>query len=73
MNLPSEEYTQAIEQAKANLADAMERGEDALLDWNEIARELFTPEEIAEAEAEAIRMFEQAERREAKKSTRRIA
>ena len=69
----SSDYAEAIRQAEANLADIMERGEEALGDWQELARELFTPEERAEAEAEAIRMFEQAERREAKKRTRRIA
>ena len=47
------DYAQAIAQAKANLADARERGEEALGDWDELARELFTPEEIAEAEAKA--------------------
>ena len=70
----SDEYAQAIEQAKANLADARTRGEEALGDdWDELARKHFTPEEIARAEAEAIRMFEQAERKETKKRTRRIA
>lgn len=42
------EYKQAIEQVKANLADLEERGEDALGEtWDEIQKELFTPEEIA--------------------------
>lgn len=42
------EYQQAIEQAKANFADLMERGDDALGGtWDELRKELFTPEEIA--------------------------
>lgn len=42
------EYRQAIQQAKANLADLMERGDDALGGtWDELEKELFTPEEIA--------------------------
>lgn len=43
-----DEYLQAIEQAKANLADLMERGDEALGGtWEELRKELFTPEEIA--------------------------
>ena len=42
------EYQQAIEQAKVNLADLTERGDDALGGtWEELRKELFTPEEIA--------------------------
>jgi DNA-binding XRE family transcriptional regulator len=42
------EYEQAIAQAKANLADLKERGADAIGEsWDDIQRELFTPEEIA--------------------------
>ena len=37
----------AIEIAKKNLADAKKRGDEALLSWDEIERELFTPDEIA--------------------------
>lgn len=45
------EYLQAIEQAKANLADLMERGDEALGGtWDELEKELFTPEEIAESD-----------------------
>jgi len=70
-------YAKAIRQAKANLADVRKRGEEALGDWQELARELFTPEERSEAKAEAIRMFEQAEAREEHRKTgrrkRRIA
>ena len=42
------EYRQAVAQAKANLADLMERGDEALGGtWEEFEKELFTPEEIA--------------------------
>lgn len=46
----SREYEQAIVQAKENLADARERGADAIGEcWDDVQRELFTPEEIAES------------------------
>lgn len=46
----SREYEQAIAQAKANLADAQARGADAVGEsWDDVQRELFTPEEIAES------------------------
>jgi len=41
-------YMEAVEVAKANLADARERGEDALGEsWEDIRKELLTPEERA--------------------------
>ena len=41
----------AIEQAKANFADLMERGDDAIGDdWEDVRKELFTAEEIAESD-----------------------
>jgi len=52
------EYKQAVEQAKANLADARECGADALGDWDEIERELFTPEEIAASDLRVAMMVE---------------
>ena len=52
------EYKQAVEQAKANLADAREHGADALGDWDEIERELFTPEEIAASDLRVAMMVE---------------
>ena len=64
-------YRRAIRQAKANLADVRRRGKEALGSWQELARELFTPEELAEAraeaktKAEAIRMLEQADTQKA--------
>ena len=69
----SSEYAQAIEQAKANLADVRERGVEALGSWRELMHELFTPEQIAEAEAEADRMIETANRKKAGRRNRRIA
>ena len=42
----------AIEQAKANFADLMERGDDAIGDdWEDVRKELFTVEEIAESDS----------------------
>lgn len=42
------EYRQAVDQAGANLADLKVRGDDALGGtWDELEKELFTPEEIA--------------------------
>ena len=41
-------YVQAIKQAKANLADVKERGNDALGEsWEDIRKELLSPEERA--------------------------
>ncbi len=42
------QYMQAVEQAKANFANLRERGSEALGGtWDELEKELFTPEEIA--------------------------
>lgn len=44
------EYEQALTQAKENFADAQERGADAIEEnWEDVQRELFTAEEIAES------------------------
>ena len=67
----SKRQATAIKQAKANLADAKERGKEALGSWKELAQRLFTPEELAEARTEAIRMFEQGDKRLGKKNRRR--
>lgn len=41
----------AIKQAKENFADLMERGENAIGDeWEEVRKEIFTAEEIAESD-----------------------
>lgn len=46
------DYQKAIEQAKANFADLMERGEDAIGDdWENVRKELFTAEELAESDS----------------------
>ena len=53
------EYRQAIEQSKANLVDARERGEDAIgRDVLEHMRELFTPEELAASKLRVAMMIE---------------
>ena len=45
------DYQKAIEQAKANFQDLMERGEDAIGDdWEDVRKKLFTAEEIAESD-----------------------
>jgi DNA-binding XRE family transcriptional regulator len=44
-------YLEAIEQAEKNLADIKERGEEAISeDWEEVRKEIFTAEEIAESD-----------------------
>ena len=53
------EYSQAIKQAEANLADLKERGEDALGEsWADVRAELFTPEEIAASDLRVAIMSE---------------
>ena len=60
----SNEYKQAIEQAKANLADARERGDDALgKDVLEFMSGLFTPEELAVSDLRVAMMIEIAKAR----------
>jgi len=54
----TKEYKQAIEQANINLADIRERGADALLSWDDIRDELFTPEEIAASNLRVALMIE---------------
>jgi len=52
-------YRQAIDQAKANLADAKERGADAIGgDALGLMRELLTPEEIAVSNLRVAMMIE---------------
>ena len=44
-------YEEALQEARAALADIKERGEDAIgEDWEDVRKELFTPEEIAESD-----------------------
>lgn len=46
------EYSEALQQAQKNLADVKERGEDALSDdWDDVRKEIFTAEEIAESDS----------------------
>ncbi|MCL1863231.1 MAG: helix-turn-helix transcriptional regulator [Defluviitaleaceae bacterium] len=58
------EYERAIEQAKVNLADIRERGEDAIGgSWDDLEKELFTPEEIAASDLRVNMMIEIAHAR----------
>ena len=58
------EYKQAIKQARENLADAKERGADAIGgDWETLRKELFTPEEIAASNLRVAMMIELANAR----------
>jgi DNA-binding XRE family transcriptional regulator len=60
----NKEYRQAIDQAKANLADLRERGEDAIGgDALELIRSYFTPEEIAASNLRVAMMIEIAHAR----------
>jgi len=60
----NKQYTEAIEQAKANLEDLRERGEDAISGtWEELRKELFTPEEIAASDLRVAMMIELANAR----------
>jgi hypothetical protein len=55
------QYKMELAQAKANLADFKERGEDATGGtWDELRRELFTPEEIAASDLRVAMMIELA-------------
>ena len=65
-------YMQAIEQAKANLTDARERGEDAIGgDWDDLRAELFTPEEIAASNLRVAIMVELTKARNEKNISQR--
>ena len=60
----SKEYKQAIEQAKANLADFRERGADAIGgDAIALLRRLLTPEELAASDLRVSVMVEIARAR----------
>jgi len=52
------EYKKAIEQAKDNLVDARARGADALGSWEDLKKEVFTPEEIAASNLRVAMMIE---------------
>ena len=53
------QYKKEIDQAKVNLADLRERGYDAIgEDWDDIEKELFTPEEIAASDLRVAMMIE---------------
>ena len=48
----TDEYLQAIEQAEKNLSDIKERGDAAISDedWEDVRKEIFSAEEIAESD-----------------------
>ena len=53
------DYEEALNYAKAALADIKERGEEAMGDdWDDVRRELYTPEEIAESDLRVALMGE---------------
>ena len=59
MNNMQYEYPEELRAAKNNLADLRERGTDALgEDWEDVRRELFTPEELAASELRVALMVE---------------
>jgi len=54
---PQTDYQAAIAQAKENLADAKERGADAIGDrWSDVRKRLFTPEQLAASEEKLSRL-----------------
>ncbi|MCL1788401.1 MAG: helix-turn-helix transcriptional regulator [Defluviitaleaceae bacterium] len=61
----------ALEQAKINLADAKARGDEALIPWEDIRSELFTPEEIAASNLRVALMTELANARHEQGITQR--
>lgn len=61
------EYAEALALAKERLADARKRGDEAIGgDWDELEKELFSPEEIAASDARVAIMGEAVHAREAK-------
>ena len=61
-------YKEAVKQAKAALEDIETRGTSAIgSSWDDVKKELFTPEEIAESEAKAARLARRISRRGASK------
>lgn len=57
-------YMQDIEQAKINLADVKERGTDAIgSNWEDVEKEIFTPEERAASNLRVAMMIELANAR----------
>ena len=63
MVIKDAQYKQEIETAKGILADIRQRGDDALEDWDELEKELFTPEEIAASDLRVAMMVEIARAR----------
>jgi len=62
----NKDYTKAIAQAKATMADLRERGEDAIGgDALELIRSYFAPEELAASDLRVAKMIELANARRA--------
>ena len=59
------QYKQEIEKTKANLAGVRKRGENALESWDDLEKELFTPEEIAASDLRVAMMIENAHEKSA--------
>ena len=53
-------YEEALQEARAAIADIKERGEEAISqeEWNDVRQELYTPEEIAESDLRVALMGE---------------
>ena len=52
----TDDYKDALAQAKANLQDAIQRGIEDFPKWSDIKKELFTPEELAASDLRVSRM-----------------
>ena len=65
------EYPEELTIAKANLADAKERGTDGMTRWSDVEHELFTPEEIAASKLRVELMTALSEARNEKGITQR--
>ena len=62
---------QAIDQAKANLADIRERGVDTLVSWEDIRNNILTPEERAASALRVAIMVELTKARNEKNISQR--
>ena len=67
----NKQHKQALEQAKANLADARERGADALGDFDEFMEQITSPEERAQIALRAALICEMTKARNERGVTQR--
>ena len=66
------DYQEAVQQAKANLADLKERGEIPDVDeWAELKKEIFTPAEISEMDLKTSVIVDLITARQAKGITQK--